>query len=133
MNLAKSLIQKHEGLRFKPYRCPAGRLTIGFGRNLEGKGISKAEAHLLLFNDLVECEADLQKIFTDFDNWNENRKAAILNMRFQLGPNRFRGFKKMIAAIQANDWELAAVEAKASKWYKQVTRRAEEVINLFND
>lgn len=39
---------KHEGLRLKPYRCPAGKLTIGIGRNLEDKGITEKEAVMLL-------------------------------------------------------------------------------------
>jgi len=33
-------IIEHEGLKLKPYHCPAGKLTIGVGRNLEDKGIS---------------------------------------------------------------------------------------------
>ena len=38
----------HEGLRLKPYRCTSNKLTIGVGRNLEDKGISKEEAMRLL-------------------------------------------------------------------------------------
>jgi lysozyme len=43
-------LTRHEGLRLKPYLCPAGKLTIGIGRNLEGKGITKQEAVMLLEN-----------------------------------------------------------------------------------
>ena len=46
---------RHEGLRLTPYRCPAGRLTIGVGRNLEEKGISEQEAMVLLENDNKAC------------------------------------------------------------------------------
>jgi lysozyme len=52
----------HEGLRLKPYLCPAGKLTIGIGRNLEGKGITKQEAIMLLENDIQECLDDLTDI-----------------------------------------------------------------------
>jgi lysozyme len=52
----------HEGLRLKPYLCPAGKLTIGIGRNLEGKGITKQEAVMLLENDIQECLDDLTDI-----------------------------------------------------------------------
>ena len=55
------MLVRHEGLRLKPYRCPAGRLTIGVGRNLEDKGISSSEAFNMLANDIVECEDDLKK------------------------------------------------------------------------
>ena len=48
--IADQLI-RHEGLRLKPYHCPAGKLTIGVGRNLEDKGITEKEAILLLEYD----------------------------------------------------------------------------------
>jgi len=35
MNRIKAQLVRHEGLRLKPYRCTAGRLTIGIGRNLD--------------------------------------------------------------------------------------------------
>ena len=60
--LANQLI-KHEGLRLTPYRCPAGRLTIGIGRNLEDKGITEKEAVMLLKNDIQECIENLKTIF----------------------------------------------------------------------
>ena len=53
--LRKSLvdtIKRHEGLRLKPYLCTAGKLTIGYGRNLETNGISGDEAEYLLKNDI---------------------------------------------------------------------------------
>ena len=69
MNIKKikdQLIQ-HEGLKLKPYQCPAGRLTIGVGRNLEDKGITEKEAVMLLENDIQECLEDLKTIFDKFD------------------------------------------------------------------
>ena len=35
-------LKRHEGVRLKPYRCPAGRLTLGVGRNLDDCGITLA-------------------------------------------------------------------------------------------
>ena len=35
----KEQLVRHEGLRLKPYRCTAGKLTIGIGRNLDGRSI----------------------------------------------------------------------------------------------
>ena len=48
----KEQLVRHEGLRLKPYRCTAGKLTIGIGRNLDDCGISKTEAYVLLENDI---------------------------------------------------------------------------------
>lgn len=47
------LIKLHEGLRLKPYKCPAGKLTIGYGLNLDG-GITKEEAEILLSYRIIE-------------------------------------------------------------------------------
>jgi len=44
-------LREHEGLRLPPYHCPAGKLTIGIGRNLGDKGITEKEAVMLLEND----------------------------------------------------------------------------------
>ncbi len=90
----------HEGLRLKPYHCPAGKLTIGIGRNLEDKGISEKEAVMLLENDIEECIADLEIVFQGFDLLPEAAQLVLVDMRFNLGPGRFRHFKKMIAAVK---------------------------------
>ena len=52
----KSIVNQlilHEGLRLKPYRCTAGKLTIGVGRNLETKGLSEEEA--LFYLEVIKC------------------------------------------------------------------------------
>ena len=33
----------HEGLRLEVYKCPAGKWTVGGGRNLEGKPLTEGE------------------------------------------------------------------------------------------
>lgn len=50
-------VKAHEGLRLKPYRCTAGKLSIGYGRNLEDRGISEEEARQMLERDLREAVA----------------------------------------------------------------------------
>ena len=53
--LSSSLV-RDEGLRLKTYRCTAGKLTIGVGRNLDDCGITHAEAMALLANDIATVE-----------------------------------------------------------------------------
>jgi len=118
-------LTRHEGLRLKPYYCPAGKLTIGIGRNLEGKGITEQEAVMLLENDIQECLDDLTPLFPGFDDLPEPVRQVLVDMRFNLGPGRFRQFKKMIAAVNARDFPQAAAQMKASRWYFQVGKRAE--------
>ncbi|MEA2059606.1 MAG: glycoside hydrolase family protein [Thermodesulfobacteriota bacterium] len=120
--LADQLIA-HEGLRLKPYLCPAGKLTIGVGRNLEDRGITEKEARLLLENDIQDCIADLQKIFQDenggFDFLPESVQMVLEDMRFNLGYNGFRTFKKMIQAVREHDFNKACREMQDSKWYSR--------------
>jgi lysozyme len=86
MNQAKAQLVRHEGLRLKPYRCTAGKLTIGVGRNLEDKGISQQEAYELLENDIRECEVQLLTEIPDiYLSLDINRKVVLINMCFNLG------------------------------------------------
>ena len=45
----------HEGLKLQPYKCTAGKLTIGVGRNLDDVGITDIEAKFMLENDVARC------------------------------------------------------------------------------
>ncbi len=121
---------KHEGFESKVYHCPAGRLTIGVGRNLEDKGITREEALYLLRNDIKECETDLRTIFDNFEELDKIRKNVLIDMRFNLGPNRFRQFKKMIAAVRKKDFQKALKEMKDSNWYRQVGKRGENLCEM---
>lgn len=79
----KEQLVRHEGLRLKPYRCTAGKLTIGIGRNLEDCGISQAEAYVLLENDIQNCEKQLlDEIPEIYNTLDEVRKSVLLNMCF---------------------------------------------------
>ena len=133
MEAVKTLIIEHEAYRKYPYRCSAGRLTIGMGRNIESKGISPNEALMLLENDIKECAEDLREIFPIFDGLSEKRQHVLIDMRFNLGASRFRGFKKMIAAVQAGDDEGVIREMKDSRWFSQVGRRAQRLIGMWAD
>ena len=121
-------IMGHEGFISKVYKDPAGNLTIGYGRNLEGKGITRYEAFMLLRNDIEECEADLYKIFgLMFWDMDDNRCLALIDMRYNLGPAGFRNFVGMINAIKQGYYAQAAKEIRNSLWYKQVGGRGKTV------
>jgi lysozyme len=131
---AKSLIAKNEGLKLKPYLCPAGKLTIGYGHNLDDNGITEEQADMLLDYDIGKAYNDLNRIFGEFadsiDNISDNRYAALLDMMFNLGMPKFLKFEKMITAIKQGDWPKAADELKDSAYYKQVGNRAKVNENI---
>jgi len=98
MNRIKAQLVRHEGLRLKPYRCTAGKLTIGIGRNLNDCGISQSEAYIMLINDIMNCEKQLQAKIPDiYNGLDEVRKSVLLNMCFNLGINGLLGFKNTLA------------------------------------
>lgn len=127
----KEQLVRHEGLRLKPYRCTAGKLTIGIGRNLDDRGISQTEAYVLLDNDIQNCEKQLlDEIPEIYNTLDEVRKSVLLNMCFNLGIGGLLGFNNTLSFIVAGDWERAANGMLASKWAKQVGRRAIELSEL---
>jgi len=70
------------------------------------------------------------RLYADFSSFGPDRQAALLSMAFNLGAPRLAKFHKMRAAIAADDWQMAAAEALASKWAGQVPRRAAEIARL---
>jgi lysozyme len=121
-----------EGYRRDPYKCTAGYLTVGIGRNLQTVGIRYSEAKFMLKNDLDECRWDLEKIFPgQFSALPTHVAEVLMNMRFQLGSGGFRGFKKMIAAIRGWDFVEAQRQGLDSKWAKRDTpERAQELMEV---
>ena len=119
-------IKRHEGLRLHPYKCTAGKLTIGYGRNLEDKGISASEAEEMLLTDMCEVE---ERLFGEglFSGLNDARKAVLINMGYQLGVSGLFKFKRMIAALDRKEYELAAKEMLNSRWAMQTPNRAKEL------
>lgn len=120
--LTKQLIL-HEGLRLFPYRDAVGKLTIGVGRNLTDRGLSKDEAYYLLQNDVADCVADCRS-FPWFDGLNDVRQRVIVDLRFNLGPKGLRTFKNTLALIARGEYAKAAANMLKSKWALQVGQRA---------
>ena len=125
MNLekAKSYTKRFEGLRLKPYLCPAGKLTIGYGYNLEDNGITEEIAVLLLDKTLKNAEKEISAKFPRYNRLNEARQFVLVDMTFNLGINRLMTFKKMFAALAKGEYHTAAREMADSKWYRQVGNR----------
>lgn len=117
----------YEGKRNFVYRCPRGKLTIGAGRNLEDVGLSDDEIRVLLRNDIARVHAQAR-----MEPWwphvsaNDARARAMLDLIFNLGLEGLRKFRKMLAAIQRDNWAEAAIELEESLYFHQVGRRARD-------
>lgn len=126
MSLIEQL-KRHEGLRLKPYKCTADKLTIGVGRNLEDVGISEEEAEMLLQNDIQRATVQIQKEFPWTTELDEVRFAALINFTFNVGIGTVGKFVNAMALLRDGSYDMAADEFLNSRWAKQVGQRAVDV------
>lgn len=126
-----AILRRNEGWRQKPYRCTAGKLTIAYGRNLEDVGISRDEAEMMLLNDIRKAAADLDFAMRWWRDLSDVRQEALCDMAFNLGLPRLSGFRRMLAALQAERWQDAAAECLDSKYARDVGQRAERNAHAF--
>lgn len=126
-------LKRHEGVRLKPYKCTAGKVTIGYGRNLDANGITLREAEIMLDYDIECCIKDLKAMFKDFETLPESIQIVLCNMRYNLGYNGLTEFKKMLAACRDRNWSEMAKQMQKSSWYLQVGSRATELVKMVED
>jgi lysozyme len=126
-------IKRNEGLRLKPYQCSAGKLTIGYGRNIEDNGISLDEAEFLLSSDIRSVTEEIRRLIPDFDSLELPQKTALIDMGFNLGITRLSKFKKMLVAINVRDFKTAAMEMLDSNYANQLPNRSSKNAELIQD
>lgn len=138
--LAISLIKQGEGFRASEYLCPAGKPSIGYGRNLEAFPLNEDEKRQCYLNGLGElCVSEniasdwlkdaVIRIHNDLLNEDyfiggASRKAVIVDLVYNLGKKKFLTFKKFIQAMREQDFERASAEIVDSRYYKQTGSRA---------
>lgn len=123
MDLLEQL-KRDEGLRLQPYRDSVGKLTIGYGRNLDDVGISGEEAEILLEHDAERAWKALYSRLPWVINLDEVRRAVLVNMAFNLGIAGLLQFKNTLALAESGKYREAAAEMLKSKWAQQVGERA---------
>jgi len=125
------ILKRHEGLELEPYRCTEGYLTIGYGRNLETKGISEEEAEYLLRNDMEVVVAALNDRIPWWNNLPDHKRIVLASMAYQLGVGGLLKFQNMLAAAEDGDDQGVVAEMRDSRWHRQTTARAEELARLW--
>ncbi|MDB4298002.1 glycoside hydrolase family protein [bacterium] len=123
------MLKRHEGVKSHVYLCSAGYETIGVGRNISksGMGLSDDEVDYLLENDIVRVIKELSSEYPWFKDLDDVRKDAMIDISFNLGATRLRGFKRALAAMEVADYTTAAKEFLDSKWSRDVKGRATEL------
>ena len=79
-------------------------------------------------SDIQTVLSDCNKLYSDFEDLPEEAQLIIANMMFNLGYPRLSKFKGMKRGVDARDWNAAADEMVDSRWYRQVTNRAERLV-----
>lgn len=120
----KESIKRFEGLELKPYYCPNNKLSIGYGRNLEDRGISKNEADYLLNNDILNIKLELEDKLPIFKKLDDVRRNVLLEMAFNMGVPKLLGFKKTIQYLKNGDYLEASKEMLNSKWHEDFKKYA---------
>ena len=134
----KKEIESDEGRVYKIYTCSAGELTFGVGHMVKphdpeygymaGTPVTPMRVNDAFSGDVGIAINDCHRVFSDYDDYPVEVQKIMANMMFQLGINRFRGFKKMIAAVKDRNWSLAGDEMRNSRWNKQTHARSERLI-----
>ena len=126
------MLKRHEGVKSHVYLCSAGYETIGVGRNISksGMGLSDDEVDYLLENDIVRVIKELSSEYPWFKDLDDVRKDAMIDISFNLGATRLRGFKRALAAMEVADYKLAAKEFLDSKWSRDVKGRSHELASM---
>jgi lysozyme len=147
MNRRPQLIEAlkiHEGLRLVPYRDTAGKLTIGYGHNLEAKPLSwlrasspipKKVAELILDMDVDDALHSLDVYLPWWRTLDDVREQVLAEMAFNMGVdddprNGLDSFKNTLLAIREGRWREAQEGMLNSKWAGQVHGRAIELANM---
>jgi lysozyme len=140
MNLEKlrEELKIDEGVKYEIYLDHLKLPTFGIGHLIlksdpeydqpVGTPVSEDRVNDCFANDIEIVLKDCVSLFPDFNTLPEEVQLIIANMMFNMGLPRLSGFKNFKAAIAAQDWCMAAIEMVDSRWYKQVTQRAERLV-----
>ena len=93
-----------------------------------GAAVSSERVLEAFETDIEVVLDDCEKLYQDFGDLPEEVQLIVANMMFNLGYPRLSKFKGMKAGVDARDWQKAADEMVDSRWYKQVTNRAERLV-----
>ena len=138
MDKLREEIEVDEGVVEEIYLDHLGYPTFGIGHLVTdadpehgqevGTSVSTERCRSAFDVDVEQVIADCQILYPDLDNLPEEVQRIIANMMFNMGRPRLSKFANMKAAVDEGDWNRAADEMMDSRWYNQVTNRAERLV-----
>ena len=135
----KEEIKEDDGYKNEIYLDHLSLKTLGVGHLLKetdpeydlevGTHIDDERVNELFEQDINVTIDECRKLYYDFDKLPEEAQLIICNMMFNMGRPRLSRFHKMKRAVENRDWKEASNQMKDSKWYRQVTNRADRLCN----
>ena len=132
-----------EGVRYHVYLDHLGYPTFGIGHLViesdpengqeVGTPVSKDRVIDAFEQDVQTVLSDCAILYPDFDELPEEAQQVIANMMFNMRRPRLSKFKGMKRGVDARDWNRAADEMVDSRWYAQVGRRAERLVDRMRE
>jgi lysozyme len=125
-------VKKQEGWVPRPYFCPAGYPTIGWGHRIPSmtlEPITKAAGEKLLKADLRGARDQVIAISPNVLRISERRCAALVDFIFNLGASRYRA-STLRKCVEREDWDAAGKEMRrwvyaAGKVFRALVLRRE--------
>ena len=131
-------LEVDEGCEYKIYNDHLGYATFGIGHLVTesddeygqslGSAVSSERVAEAFESDIQSVLRDCNVLNSDFHNLPEEAQQVIANMMFNLGRPRLSKFAGMKRGVDARDWNQAADEMVDSNWYRQVTNRADRLV-----
>tara|TARA_B100000749_G_C18255667_1_gene394212 strand:+ start:23 stop:466 length:444 start_codon:yes stop_codon:yes gene_type:complete len=138
INKLREELERDEGRVDKIYLDHLGLHTFGIGhlvtsRDPEngwsvGTDIDGYRVQEAFEDDVQSVISDCEKLYVQFEHLPEEAQLIIANMMFNMGYTRLSKFKGMKRGVDARDWNTAAAEMVDSRWYNQVTSRANRLV-----
>ena len=140
MNLEKlrEELEIDEGVKYEVYLDHLGYPTFGIGHLITdndpesgasvGTEVSDDRVQEAFETDVETVLSDCERLYVQFEHLPEEVQLIIANMMFNMGYPRLSKFKGMKRGVDARDWNAAADEMVDSRWYDQVTNRAERLV-----
>ena len=131
-------LERDEGVKYEVYLDHLGYPTFGIGHLITdddpecgasvGTKVDSDRVQEAFETDVESVLSDCERLYVQFEHLPEEAQLIIANMMFNMGYTRLSKFKGMKSCVDARYWESAADEMVDSKWYDQVTRRADRLV-----
>ena len=138
INTLREELERDEGRVDSIYLDHLGYPTFGIGHLItdddpeHGSPVDTPVSDLRVVeafeDDVQNVLTDCEKLYIQWEHLPEEVQLIIANMMFNMGYPRLSKFKGMKRGVDNRNWNQAADEMVDSRWYNQVTKRADRLV-----